>query len=95
MSPRKRNMSLREKIDRLKCRKELELDIKEIIELCFDILQGRCSEKNKSHAALVLFGIVDKELAQRVEAFLNENTVKLPERVFIILRSSLLRMNGF
>jgi len=68
--------------------------VDEVIELCFQAIEEVKDPLDQCRAALRLSGIVQKGLGNRTQEFLDEHS-DLPERVYEILGSSILRMEGF
>lgn len=87
-------MDYEEKAKRLWERRELGLPEDEIIELCFDIVENHPSDIEKCRAVVVLSGIIKKGLGKRTKEFLDKHP-DLPERAHELLRSAIMRMEGF
>lgn len=87
-----------------KLHKENE-DFTKKVELCFDLMEAysridrRHLPKNEGkdccYAAIILSGIVQKRLGNRVAQFLKEYGQKLPQRAVNILSGNIFRMNGY
>lgn len=87
-------MDYEEKAKRLWERRNLGLSDDEIIELCFDIVENHPDDVEKCRAAVVLSGIIQKGLGQRISNFLDKHP-DLPERVHELLGSAIMRMECF
>ena len=81
-------------MQQLKDREKDGLSTDQIIDLCFRAIEEIDNKDEQSRVALILSGIVQKGLSTRTEKLLDERP-DLPERVHQLLRSSILRMEGF
>ena len=89
-----RLMTVQEMSKKLQKREDDNLSQDEIIELCFTVIKQHSDIVEQSRAAVILSGIVKKGLGKRTQQFLQENP-KLPERVYEVLSTSIMRMECF
>ena len=87
-------MTVEEKVKQLHEREALKLTYPQIIELCFDVMTGHRKIEEKCRAAVILSGIIQKDLPQRVLGFLEAHP-DMPARVHEVLRGNIQRMGGF
>jgi hypothetical protein len=64
------------------------------INLAFDVIKEHPNPTEQCRAAVILSGIVKKGLGRRTKKFLDDNH-QLPARAAQILRSSIMRMEGY
>ena len=87
-------MIIQEMSKKLQRRGDDNLSRDEVIELCFTVIKQHSDIVEQSRAAMILSGIVKKGLGKRTKQFLQENP-KLPERVYEVLNTSIMRMECF
>lgn len=87
-------MDIREMIEKIRKRVELNLSEDEVIELCFIVIQKHNNVIEQSRAAVILSGIVKKGLGKRTLKFLKKNS-NLPNRIHEVLNANIMRMECF